>query len=347
MSQLARYRLLGRSGLRVSPFSLGTMTFGTEWGWGSDEAGSRAIFDRYLAAGGNFLDTANFYTGGTSEEMLGRFLAGRRDRVVLATKFVLGMRPGDPNSGGAGRKNIVESCEASLRRLATDYIDLYIMHMWDKATPIEETMSALADLVRAGKVRYLGVSDTPAWKVVEANMIAERHGWPRFVSLQVEYSLVERGVERDLVPMAREFGLGLTPWSPLAGGFLSGKFSRDNRTPAGDHRLVKSPFRDRWTEQNLRVLDVLHDVARETGRGAAQVALAWVQGRPGVVSTILGARRLDQLEDNLAALELELSDDQRARLDAAGAIDLGFPHDFLANPFVMNNVRAQTELVLP
>jgi len=334
MSNLAQYRLLGRSGLRVSPLCLGTMTFGTEWGWGSDEDASRAILDRYLAAGGNFVDTANFYTGGTSESMLGKFLAGRRDQVVLATKFTLAMRPGDPNAAGNGRKNIVQSCEASLKRLGTDHIDLYILHAWDGLTPTEEWMSAFDMLVRQGKILYVGVSDMPAWKVAQAQTLADWRGWERICALQIEHSLIQRDVERDLVPMARELGLGVTPWSPLAGGFLSGKFTRDNLKPGGDPRLKDEALKKKATEKNLALLDVLHAVAKESGRSCAQVALNWVQNRPGVASTIIGARRMEQLEDNLAALDFALDADQVRRLDEASSIELGFPHDFLRVPRV-------------
>ena len=226
---LDHYVTLGRSGLRVSPLCLGAMTFGEDLGWGSSVEESQRIIDRFVELGGNFIDTANFYTKSHSEKIIGDHVgrhAGRRDRLVLATKFSGNLYPGDPNGGGSSRKTIISSCEDSLRRLQTDYIDLYWLHNWDVHTPIEETMSALEDLVRAGKVRYIGVSDTPAWKIVEANMTAHLRGWAAFVGLQIEYSLLERSVEQELVPMARELGLGITPWSPLKSGALSGKYTR-------------------------------------------------------------------------------------------------------------------------
>jgi aryl-alcohol dehydrogenase-like predicted oxidoreductase len=325
---LTNYLTLGRSGLRVSPFCLGTMTFGEDWGWGSPVADSEAILSRYLERGGNFLDTANGYTKGHSEAIIGDYFAraGRRDRVVIATKFGTNLYLGDPNGGGAGRKTIVESCEQSLRRLKTDYIDLYWMHFWDPHTPIDETMRALDDLVRAGKVRYLGVSDTPAWKVTQAQLLAQFHGGAPFAGLQIEYSLIERTVEGELVPMARELGLGITPWSPLRGGVLSGKYTRANAAQANPDRgdRVKAFF----TERNLAIIDELIRIAGEIGASPASVALAWVQSRPGVTSTIIGARRLDQLEQNLAALDLTLRESDLAALDAVSAPALNFPAPF-------------------
>ena len=325
---LTNYLTLGRSGLRVSPFCLGTMTFGEDWGWGSPVADSEAILGRYLELGGNFLDTANGYTKGHSEVIIGDYFAraGRRDRVVIATKFGTNLYLGDPNGGGAGRKAIIEACEQSLRRLKTDYIDLYWMHFWDPHTPIDETMRALDDLVRAGKVRYLGVSDTPAWKVTQGHLLAQFHGGAPFVGLQIEYSLVERTVEGELVPMARELGLGITPWSPLRGGVLSGKYTRANAAQANPDRgdRVKAFF----TERNLAIIDELIRIAGELGVSPATVALAWVQSRPGVTSTIIGARRLDQLEQNLAALDLKLRESDIAALDAVSAPTLNFPAPF-------------------
>lgn len=329
--RLDAYRTLGRSGLRVSPLCLGTMTFGTEWGWGADEAGSEGILDRYLGAGGNFIDTANIYTKGHSEAILGDCLArrGGRDRVVLATKFCGSLYPGDPNAGGAGRKAIHQQLEQSLRRLRTDYVDLYWMHFEDPHTPIDETLRALDDLVRAGKVRYLGVSDTPAWKVAAGQVEARFRGWSPLVALQIEYSLSERTVEHDLLPMAAELGLGVTPWSPLKGGLLSGKYGR-HKHPEGEGRHVPGTSKH-LTEANYAIIDALESVAREVGTGVAQVALAWVLARPGVTSPILGVRTLAQLDANLQALEVRLTGDQMARLDAASAPTPIFPHGFLQN----------------
>ena len=329
--KLDDYRTLGRSGLRVSPLCLGTMTFGIEWGWGADVPGSERILDRYLEAGGNFLDTANIYTKGHSEAILGDYFAvrGGRDRVVLATKFCGSLHPGDPNAGGAGRKAIHQQLEQSLRRLRTEYVDLYWMHFDDPHTPFEETLRALDDLVRAGKIRHIGVSDTPAWKVAQGQGEARFRGWSPLIALQIEYSLSERTVEHDLMPMAAELGLGVTPWSPLKGGLLSGKYGR-HRHPEGEGRHVPGVSRH-LTEANYVIIDALEAVAQEAGTGVAQVALAWVLARPGVASPILGVRTLVQLEANLQALGVDLSREQLARLDAASAPAPIFPHGFLQN----------------
>src|SRR5580765_4648088 len=289
------YVTLGHSGLRVSPLCLGTMTFGEEWGWGATVAESEAILSRFLEGGGNFLDTANGYTLGHSERIIGDYFSrdtGKRDRVVIATKFFTNLYPGDPNGGGAGRKSIVAACEQSLRRLQTDYIDLYWMHCWDRHTPIEETMRALDDLVASGKVRYIGISDTPAWKVAQAQTIARFRGWAPLVALQIEYSLLERTVEGGLIPMALEMEIGVTPWSPLKSGVLSGKYTRENAA------TVTADRGERVTatlgEKVYTIIDELARIAKEAGATAASVALAWVHGRRGVASTIIGARRLDQ-----------------------------------------------------
>lgn len=331
------YVTLGRSGLRVSPFCLGAMTFGEDWGWGSGVAESEAILARYLERGGNFIDTANVYTKGHSERIIGDFIGrdrGRRDRVVIATKFFGNLYGNDPNGGGAGRKAITAACEQSLRRLQTDYIDLYWMHSWDKFTPIEETMRALDDLVRAGKVRYLGFSDTPAWKVAQAQTIAHVRGWTPLIALQIEYSLIERTVEGELIPMALELGLGVTPWSPLRSGVLSGKYTRENaRTMKADRGERVTAFLD---ERTFALLDELARIAKQHATTSAAVALAWVQSRPGVASTIIGARRHDQLEQNLAALDLELAPEQIAALGRLSEPTLNFPANFLksANMFM-------------
>jgi aryl-alcohol dehydrogenase-like predicted oxidoreductase len=327
---LTNYVTLGRSGLRVSPFCLGTMTFGEDWGWGSTVAESEAIIARYMELGGNFIDTANGYTKGHSETIIGDFIAhdrNRRDRMVIATKFFTNLYRGDPNAGGTSRKNIIASCEQSLRRLRTDYIDLYWMHAWDKFTPMDETMRALDDLVRAGKVRYIGVSDTPAWKVTQAQMLAEWKAWTPFIALQVEYSLIERTIEGDLLPMAHEFDLGVTPWSPLRGGALSGKYTRANAaTQKADRGDRVTSF---LTERTFAIVDELERIGQELQVSPAAVAIAWVQQRPGVTSTIIGARTMAQLEQNLAALDVRLTADHNAALDAVSAPILGFPHAFL------------------
>ncbi len=326
---LDHYVTLGRSGLRVSPCCLGTMTFGEDLGWGSSVEESQSILDRYIELGGNFIDTANFYTKSHSEKIIGDHVgrhSARRERLVLATKFSGNLYPGDPNGGGSGRKSIIAACEHSLRRLRTDYIDLYWLHNWDVHTPIEETMAALESLIQSGKVRYIGVSDTPAWKIAEANVIARFRGWSAFIGLQIEYSLLERSVEQELVPMALEFGLGITPWSPLKSGALSGKYTRANAGQAkGDRFFVESFLGERL----YVVVDELAAMAKSLGSTPARVALAWLHARPGVSSIIIGARRLAQLEDNLQALDDTLSDAQRARLDELTAPTMSFPQNMM------------------
>jgi aryl-alcohol dehydrogenase-like predicted oxidoreductase len=329
---LNHYVTLGRSGLRVSPFCLGAMTFGDE-SWGASVETSQRIIDAYLERGGNFVDTANGYTKGSSEKILGDHLGRhphKRERVVLATKFFTSLFTGDPNGGGAGRKALVAQCEESLRRLQTDYIDLYWMHCWDVHTPIEETMRGLDDLVRAGKVRYVGFSDTPAWKVAQAQTLAAWRGYAPLAALQIEYSLLERTVEGELVPAARELGLGITPWSPLKFGALSGKYTRENTkelAPEGRGAWLQGVF----TERAHKVIDALASIAGELGSTPARVALAWVQGRPGVTSTILGVRSLEQLEDNVAAIDVALRPEQRATLDKLSEPILPFPVNFVKN----------------
>nr|WP_163500867.1 aldo/keto reductase [Halomonas socia] len=345
ITTLDTYQLLGRSGLRVSPLCLGTMTFGSDWGWGADEATSEAIFRAYAERGGNFIDTANFYTAGTSERIVGRCIAGDRDRFVLSTKYTLNMRPGDPNAGGNHRKSLVQAVEASLKRLGTDYIDLYWVHAWEYRTPIDEVMRALDDLVRQGKVLYVGASDFAAWKVAEANTLAELMGWSRFIGLQVEYSLARRDSERDLIPMAAELGLGVMPWSPLAGGLLTGKYTREDierqRHASESGELSAFGGQQRLllpSERQLSIADAVQAIAEELERTPAQVALGWLLTRPAVASPIMGARHLAQLEDNLGALHVPFSDDQLVRLDRLSQVDLGFPHDFITSPFVNDNV---------
>jgi aryl-alcohol dehydrogenase-like predicted oxidoreductase len=325
---LDHYITLGRSGLRVSPFCLGAMTFGEDLGWGSSVEESQRIIDRFIELGGNFIDTANFYTKSHSEKIIGDHVgrhSARRERLVIATKFSGNLYPGDPNGGGSGRKSVIAACENSLRRLQTDYIDLYWLHNWDVHTPIDETMAALEDLVRAGKVRYLGVSDTPAWKVAEANVTARLRGWSAFIGLQIEYSLLERSVEQELVPMALELGLGITPWSPLKSGVLSGKYTRHN---AGQIKADRGILADsHLTEKAYAIVDELGIIAKAHDSTAARVALAWVQAQPGVTSTIIGARRLAQLEDNVKALEVKLSAEELGRLDALTKPVFGFPQN--------------------
>lgn len=335
---LDTYRLLGRSGLRVSPLSLGTMTFGSDWGWGADKEEARRIFDSYVDRGGNFIDTANQYTNGTAEQFLGEFAGTKRERLVLATKYTLTRHPGDPNSGGNHRKSMVGSVEASLRRLNTDYLDLLYLHAWDGTTPVEEVLRALDDLVRAGKVLYVGISDTPAWQVSRMQAIADLRGWAPLVALQIEYSLIERTVERDLIPMAREMGLGVIPWSPLASGVLTGKYSRVDLDHGGGTAGAEGTRKNvaaasgALTERSLAIADVVKDVATVMGTTQSRVALAWTMLNPAVTAPIIGARTLAQFEDNLGALDVQFTESQRATLQKASAIELGFPHDFLARP---------------
>ena len=336
LSQMGNYYLLGRSGLRVSPLCLGTMTFGTDWGWGSPKSAAKEIFSAYVAAGGNFIDTADMYTQGSSETMLGELMAeaGNRDRMVLATKFTFNTKPGDPNGGGNGRKNIMQALEGSLKRLKTDYIDLYWLHCWDGMTPVEEVMTTLDAAVRAGKIRHIGLSDTPAWYLSRAQTIAELRGWSSVCALQLEYSLLERNIEKEHVDAARELGMGICPWSPLGGGMLSGKYQRKlgEVVGSGDGRLqhtIGGPF-DRFNERNWKVVDVLCAVAKEMDRSPAQIALNWATKRPGVVSTIIGATKMSQLQDNLGALDFDIPKELWNKLEAVSRPDMHFPYSFFS-----------------
>lgn len=331
---LNSYVSLGRSGLRVSPFCLGAMTFGEDIGLGQGAGASvkdsEAMLAHYLEQGGNFIDTANAYTRGHSEMIIGDFFQqgkGKRDRVVIATKFVMNLFAGDPNGGGAGRKAIVSQCEESLRRLQTGYIDLYYLHMWDRFTPIEETMRALDDLVTSGKVRYIGFSDVPAWKVAEAQTMAQFRDWNPVIALQIEYSLMERTVEGELVPMAEALGLGVVPWSPLKGGALSGKYTRAN---GAKMQGLRGAHTGELSERQYDIIDAVGTVAAECGTDCSTVALAWLKAQAGVPSTIIGVRTLEQLNANLKALDLTLSAEQMATLDEASKPSLNFPADFLA-----------------
>lgn len=330
------YYTLGRSGLRVSRLALGTMTFGTDWGWGSDEKAARAIFDRYLEAGGNFLDTADGYTGGNSERMLGRIVreSGLRDRVVIASKFTFNDAgaggPGNPNSGGNGRKNVLRAVEGSLQRLGTDTIDLYLLHAWDQVTPPEEVMRTFDDLVRSGKVRHIGFSNVPAWYASRAQTLAELRGWEPAAALQLEYSLVERNIEREFTTLAQAQGMGIMVWSPLASGLLSGKY-RPGQDGEGRLQVMKdssNPGFQKINARNWKIVAALEQVAQQAGRSMAQVALNWTANRPGVASVIIGATRLSQLDDNLKALDFELPPELTAVLDAASAPERHYPYYF-------------------
>ena len=338
-----KYKLLGQSGLRVSELCLGTMTFGEDWGWGASQDESRAVFEAFAEAGGNFLDTANIYTNGSSEKITGELIGADRDRFVLATKFTLPDNPASPaNAGnvnvtGNHRKNLHRSVEGSLKRLGTDYIDLLWLHAWDFLTPVEEVMRSLDDLVRAGKVLYVGISDAPAWIVSQANTLATLRGWSPFAALQIEYSLVERTPERDLIPMARAFGLTVTPWSPLGQGILTGKYNGAQKEAGA---RLSDGSSQRLTERSLSVAQTVVDVAAEMGRTPSQVALAWLRTQGPDMIPIVGSRKASQVKDNLACLEVTLGEAELAKLNEASQIELGFPHDFLASPMVRGFVTA-------
>ena len=332
MTALSDYRLLGKSGLRVSPLSLGTMTFGDDWGWGAGKEESRRQFDIYADKGGNFIDSANSYTGGSSEKLVGEFIAADRDYWVVATKYTNGSNaPNNPNAGGNHRKNLMNSLDASLQRLNTDYIDLYYVHAWEFRTSPEEVMRALDDAVRQGKILYIGISNAPAWKIAQCNVLAELRGWSAFISLEMQYSLVEHTADRELLPMCRELGIGTTAWSPLAFGLLSGKYgSGDLQTEDPDNaRLSMMKGMGIWTEKNLKIADEVVRIAKEIGQSPAQVALNWVCARPGLTSPIVGARTCEQLQDNLGALAFTLNDEHMAALNDASDIVMGYPHDQL------------------
>jgi aryl-alcohol dehydrogenase-like predicted oxidoreductase len=348
--KLDDYRLLGRAGVRVSPLCLGTMTFGVgPGGWGSSDEEAAQLIDLYIERGGNFIDTANFYGQlGQSEVVLGRAVAGRRDRLVISTKYSLTTSPGDPNASGNQRKNMLRSVEDSLKRMKTDYIDLYYLHMWDFRTPVDEILRAFDDLVRAGKVLYIGLSDTPAWQASRMQAIAELRGWSQFCALQISYSLTERTVERELIPMALEMGMGVCPWSPLGGGVLTGKYSKADLAPPNMNdlstRKAINAVTGRLNEQALQTADVVSDIAKSIGKTPAQVALAWTLVNPAVTAPVLGVRTVAQLRDNLGALDVELAPEHLSRLDAASGVPKVFPMDILTSPaegMMFGNVKVQ------
>ena len=366
-----KYQLLGKSGLRVSELCLGAMTFGEEWGWGASKEECHKIFNAYVDAGGNFIDTANKYTEGTSEKYIGEFIAADRDRFVLATKYTSNTRRGDPNAGGNHRKNMIQSLEASLKRLNTDYIDLYWVHAWDALTPIEEMMRALDDMVRSGKILYIGISDAPAWIVSQVNTVANLKGWTEFTGLQIEYSLIERTPERELLPMAVALNIGVTAWSPLGGGVLTGKYNKSNKeqqqktqqqntsssssttdmAQEGNSRLeVQNEFANRvLNDRNMLIAQEVSKIAKEIGSSAAQVALNWIR-QQNMMSTagknkiipIIGARKEAQIKDNLSCLEFELTSEQMQRLNEVSKIELGFPHDFLNSEMIKDIIYGGT-----
>jgi aryl-alcohol dehydrogenase-like predicted oxidoreductase len=340
-----RYKLLGNSGLRVSELCLGSMAFGEDWGWGGSREECGRVVDAFAEAGGNFIDTADKYTNGTAERYVGELVAPERDRWVLATKYTLSRDPTDPNGSGNHRKSLVQALDASLERLNTDYVDVLWVHIWDFLTPIEEVMRALDDQVRAGKVLYLGISDTPAWIIARANAIAAQHGWTPFVAAQAQYSLVERTVERELVPMAQALDIALLAWSPLGMGVLTGKYDSAAAESSGVARLSLPDTAGPafLSERNFAIARLVAEAATELDASPAQVALAWLRTRPGVVLPIVGARKESQIRDNLGALEIELGAEQLERLDAISAVDLGFPHAFIGEvrrtPFVLGNAH--------
>ncbi|BAY31309.1 aldo/keto reductase [Nostoc carneum NIES-2107] len=340
-----RYKLLGKSGLRVSELCLGTMTFGEDWGWGASKDESRQIFDTFVEAGGNFIDTANGYTDGSSEKIVGELIAKDRERFVVATKYSFPLRMNEnqknPNGSGNHRKNLIQSLEGSLKRLNTDYIDLFWLHAWDFTTPIEEVLRSLDDVVRQGKVLYIGISNAPAWIISQANTIAQYQGWTQFVALQVEYSLIQRTPERDLIPMAKALDLAVTPWSPLGGGVLTGKYNKPAQPGDEQGRLTNAALGS-ISERNLAIADVVSQVAQDIGQTPSQVALAWLHAQTGVIIPIIGARKLSQFQDNLASLDINLSPAHLQRLNEVSQIELGYPHDFLHNDTIRDRLFGGT-----
>jgi aryl-alcohol dehydrogenase-like predicted oxidoreductase len=326
-----QYKLLGRSGLKVSELCLGTMGFGTEGGWGADKETSFAIMDEFANAGGNFLDTANVYKLGTSEKIIGEYISNHdRDYFVLASKYTLKDNTTNPNASGNNRKNMMRSVEESLKRLKTDYLDVLYLHIWDNITPIDEVLRGLDDLIRQGKINYAAISDTPAWVVAKGNTLAELMGWSQFIALQVEYSLIQRTPERELIPMAKHFGMTVTPWAPLAGGALTGKYLK------GEQGRVKAES-NRRDENSERITKVVMAIADEVGVSPAHVALKWTMQQGFSCTPIVGATKVDQLKDNLKTIDLTLTTDHLKRLDEASAIKLGFPGDFFNEDAVKVN----------
>lgn len=349
ITALDHYRLLGRSGMRISPLALGTMTFGADWGWGADEAEARQIFDTYVDHGGNLIDTAVNYTNGASERILGQFLKGKRDRLVVSTKFTMARDPSDPNSGGNHRMNLMRSVETSLKQLDTDRIELLYLHAWDFTTGAEEVMRALDDLVRSGKVLYLGICNTPAWKVAELQTLAALRGWSPLVALQIEYSLVERSVEHELMPMAHAMGLGVLPWSPLGGGILTGKYTREDLSQASEASVSATrkgviSSSGHMNERSLHIASVVAAVAEQVGATPSQVALAWTLLNPAVAAPVMGARTLAQARDNLGALGLQLADEHIAQLNQASAPEPIFPGRFVSRPMVQQLIFGSAQL---
>lgn len=335
-----KYKLFGNTGLRVSELALGTMTFGEDWGWGATKETCKELVNAYLEAGGNFIDTANYYTNGSSESILGEILEGKRNEIVLSTKYSLMTDRKNINSGGNQRKNMIQSVEQSLKRLKTDFIDVYWVHIIDKHTPVDEVLRGLDDLVRSGKILYTGISDTPAWNISKANAIAEERNWTRFNAIQVEYNLAERTSERELIPMSESENLSVLAWSPLAGGLLSGKYNSKNKESINGSRLEKSK---RLTKKNFEIVDAVIEIANEIGATPSNISLAWIKRNPKIIP-IIGSRKIDQLKDNLNCINLELSVEQLNKLDDISKIELGFPHDFIASNGVNDIVYADYKI---
>ncbi len=331
-----KYKLLGRSGLRVSELSLGTMTFGEEWGWGSSKEESKKVFDAYANAGGNFIDTANRYTEGTSEKFVGEFIKSDRDHFVVATKYTLFTRRDDPSFSGNHRKNMMQAVEASLKRLGTDFIDLYWLHAWDYTTPVDEVMRGLDDLVSSGKVHYIGISDTPAWVVSQANTLADLRGWTKFVAMQLQYSLVERTIERELIPMAKAHDLAITVWGALGSGVLTGKYNKDKKSEGRLNQMGGV------SDRNLAIAEEVVKISKELGVTPSQLALAWVREKYHLNIPIVGARTVSQLEDNIACLDVKISEESMNKLEEISKIDLGFPNNFTSEPFILDLVYGGT-----
>ena len=333
-----RYKLLGKSGLRVSELCLGAMTFGEDWGSmlpGASKEEAKKIFDLFVSKGGNFIDTANVYQNGTSEKYVGEFISSEREKFVLATKYTLTTNPDDPNASGNHRKNLVQSVDASLRRLKTRYIDLLWVHVWDSMTPVEEVMRSLDDLIRSEKILYIGISDAPAWVVSHANAIAELRGWSSFIGIQIMYSLIEKSAERELLPMATTLDIGTTAWSPLGGGVLSGKYNRQNSNESKRFNVNNAMSASFVNERNISIATEVQAIAKEINKTPSQIALSWIRQQQkdkdkGVIIPIVGARTEAQIKDNLGCLDFELTSDQLKRLDEKSKIQLGFPHDFMS-----------------
>jgi aryl-alcohol dehydrogenase-like predicted oxidoreductase len=335
------YYTLGNSGLRVSRLALGALTFGTDWGWGADKDTARAMFNTYVDAGGNLIDTADMYVSGTSEQWVGEFVRERslRDRMVITTKYSFNPDPDNPNSGGNGRKAMMRAVEASLQRLGTDYIDLYLMHCWDRVTPVEEVMRAFEELVRAGKVRNIGMSNVPSWYASRAQSIAEFRGCEPVATLQMAYSLIDRGIENEYIALGTGYGMGIMVWSPLAGGMLSGKYKPSQAGKHGEGRLqvMSHPAFAKFNERNFAIVAEVEKVANELGRSMAQVAINWVANCPGVATVLIGATRQVQLDDNLQALDFVIPAELLARLDVVSAVPAVYPYNYFED-FTQNQI---------